>query len=166
MGTILPAFRWLDPPAALAGQAYAHALAHDQAGSDPRYAGLIAWCGFDYYSGPPPAGDAWERVRIWRAMKTPGVADGSDATRITFRAADAYGNHRPGVTGDVALFVRGPAVLIGSNPFPFGEPGGVGGAFLRSVPAATGAVTITARHPGLGEAAVAVRVSQAHAGTA
>ena len=62
------------------------------------------------------------------------VADGSDATRITFRAADAYGNHRPGVTGDVGLSVRGPAVLIGSNPFPFGESGGVGGAFVRSVP--------------------------------
>jgi beta-galactosidase len=295
VGTILPTFRWFDPAAALAGQAYAHALAHDQAGSDPRYAGLIAWCGFDYYSGPPPAGDAWERVRSWRAMKTPGVADvfrvpkpgaavyraqadpattpvivpaffwddrtppgatamfatncdrleiyldgehhatatpevatfgnlrhppafadlavtggtlpdlrvdgytaggarpaatllmtadtsrdrlvltaddavitadGSDATRITFRAADAHGNHRPGVTGDVALSVRGPAVLIGSNPFPFGESGGVGGAFLRSVPGTPGTVTVTARHPVLGEAAVAVRVSPAYAGTA
>jgi beta-galactosidase len=94
------------------------------------------------------------------------VADGSDATRITFRAADAYGNHRPGVTGDVALSVRGPAVLIGSNPFPFGESGGVGGAFLRSVPGTTGTVTVTARHPSLGEAAVAVRVNPAYAGTA
>jgi len=94
------------------------------------------------------------------------TADGSDATRITFRGADAYGNHRPGVTGDVALSVRGPAVLIGSNPFPFGESGGVGGAFLRSLPGETGTVTVTARHPGLGEAAVAVRVCQAYAGTA
>ena len=83
-----------------------------------------------------------------------------------FRAADAYGNHQPGVTGDVALSVRGPAVLIGSNPFPFGESGGVGGAFLRSVPGTTGTVTVTARHPSLGEAAVAVRVSRAYAGTA
>ena len=295
VGTILPTFRWFDPPAVLAGQAYAHALVHDQAGSDPRYAGLIAWCGFDYYSGPPSASDAWGRIRNWRGMKTPGVADvfrvpkpgaavyraqadpaarqvivpaffwdnrtppgaaamfatncdrleiyldgehhatatpevatfgnlghppafadltvaggalpdvrvdgyivggarpaatllmtadtsrdrlvltaddaaivadGSDATRITFRAADAYGNHRPGVTGDVALSVRGPAVLIGSNPFPFGESGGVGGAFLRSVPGKTGTVTVTARHPSLGEATVAVRVSRAYAGTA
>jgi beta-galactosidase len=70
------------------------------------------------------------------------------------------------VTGDVALSVRGPAVLIGSNPFPFGESGGVGGAFLRSVPGETGTVTVTARHTSLGEAAVAVRVSPAYAGTA
>jgi len=297
VGTIVPTFRWFDPPAVLAGQAYAHALVHDQAGSDPRYAGLIAWCGFDYYSGPPAAGDPWGQVRNWRAMKTPGVVDvfrvpkpgaavyrtqagasaaaagpvilpaffwddrtppgaaamlatncdrleiyldgehhatatpetatfgnlghppafadltvaggalpdlrvdgytagdakpaatllmtartsrdrlmlaaddaaitgdGSDATRITFRAADAYGNHRPGTAGDVTLSVSGPAVLVGTNPFPFGESGGVGGAFLRSVPGKTGTVTVTARHPRLGKATAAVRVTQPYADT-
>jgi beta-galactosidase len=86
------------------------------------------------------------------------VADGSDATRITFRAADAHGNHRPGVTGDVTLSVTGPAVLIGSNPFPFGESGGVGGSFLRSIPRRAGTVTVTARHPILPAAAVGVKV--------
>ena len=60
VGTILPTFRWFDPPAVLAGQAYAHALAHDQSG-------------------------------------------------------------------------------------------GVGGAFLRSVPGTTGTVTVTARHPASGK---------------
>ena len=39
VGTILPTFRWFDPPAVLAGQAYAHALVHDQAGSDPAVRG-------------------------------------------------------------------------------------------------------------------------------
>jgi hypothetical protein len=34
------------------------------------------------------------------------------------------------------------------------------------VPGQTGTVTVTARHPGLGQAAVAVRVSPAYAGTA
>ena len=290
VGTIDPTFRWFDPPAVLAGQADAHALVHDQAGWDPRYAGLIAWCGFDYYSGPPAAGGPWGQVRNWRAMKTPGVVDvfrvpkpgaavyrtqagasaaaagpvilpaffwddrtppgaaamlatncdrleiyldgehhatatpetatfgnlghppafadltvaggalpdlrvdgytagdakpaatllmtartsrddaaitgdGSDATRITFRAADAYGNHRPGTAGDVTLSVSGPAVLVGTNPFPFGESGGVGGAFLRSVPGKTGTVTVTARHPRLGKATAAVRVTQPYADT-
>jgi beta-galactosidase len=294
VGAFRPSFLWFDPPAALAAQAYAHALAHDQAHADPRYAGLLAWCGFDYYSGPPPANDAPARLRNWHAMKTPGVADvfralkpaaavyqsqadpatrpvirpaffwdnrtppgaaamfatncdrleislggrhhatvtpdaatfgrlphppafadltaagtplpdlradgyagdstrpaatllmtadtsrdrllltaddaavvadGSDATRITFRATDAYGNHRPGVTGDVTLSVAGPAVLIGSNPFPFGMSGGVGGAFLRSVPGETGTVTVTARHATLGEAAVTVRVGPVRSGS-
>lgn len=289
VGAFRPAFRWFDPPAALADQAHAHALAHDQAGADPRYAGLLAWCGIDYYSAPSPHG----AYKDWDSMRTPGVidvfrapkpgaaiyqaqadpaarpviapvffwdnatppgaqamfatncdrleiflggrhhasvipdaerfghlphppafadltvaagtplpdlrvdgylaggaaadsaepavtllmtadrsrdrlllsaddativADGSDATRITFRATDAHGNHRPGVTGDVRLSVAGPAVLIGSNPFPLGESGGVGGAFLRSVPRRAGTVTVTARHPGLPAAAVAVRI--------
>jgi beta-galactosidase len=293
VGAFDPGFRWFDPPAVLGAQAYAHALVHDQARADRRYAGLLAWCGFDYYSGPPPASDTAAAVRDWHSMKTPGVADvfrvpkpaaavyqsqadpaakavivpaffwddrtppgsgamfgtncdrleiflggahyatvtpdtatfghlahppafadltvaagalpdlrvdgyagvgaqpaatllmtadtsrdrlaltaddtaiaadGSDATRITFRATDAYGNHRPGVTGDVTLAVTGPAVLVGTNPFPFEEFGGVGGAFLRSIPGQTGTVTVTARHRTLGAAAVTVRVTRVRSG--
>jgi beta-galactosidase len=83
-------------------------------------------------------------------------ADGSDATRVTFRAADAYGNHRPNVTGNVALSITGPAVLVGDNPFAFGDYGGVGGAFIRSLPARTGLARITAEHPSLGRASVQI----------
>ena len=43
-------YRWTDPPALLARQAVYHAQAHDIAQSDPRYAGLLAWCAFDYAS--------------------------------------------------------------------------------------------------------------------
>ena len=89
------------------------------------------------------------------------VADGSDATRITFRATDAHGNHRPKTRGDVTLSVTGPAVLIAANPFPLGESGGVGGAFVRSVHGRTGAVTVSARHPALPAAVVALRVGPA-----
>jgi hypothetical protein len=60
--------------------------------------------------------------------------------------------------------VAGPAVLVGTSPFPFGESGGVGGAFLRSVPGKTGTVTLTARHRTLGAAAVAVRVAPVRSG--
>jgi beta-galactosidase len=68
------------------------------------------------------------------------------------------------VTGDVTLAMTGPAVLVGTNPFPFEEFGGVGGAFLRSVPGQTGTVTVTARHRTLGEAAVTVRVTRVRSG--
>ncbi|MBV9449354.1 MAG: beta-galactosidase [Streptosporangiaceae bacterium] len=85
-------------------------------------------------------------------------ADGSDATRITFRAVDAYGNQRPDTTGEVALSVTGPAVLVGDNPFPFGTYGGVGGAFVRSIPDRTGLVRVTAEHPDLGRASVRILV--------
>jgi beta-galactosidase len=77
-------------------------------------------------------------------------ADGTDATRLIFRAVDAYGNQRRFVTGLVHLSLAGPATLIGDNPFDFGAYGGVGGAFLRSKPGQAGPVSVTAHHPGLG----------------
>jgi beta-galactosidase len=83
-------------------------------------------------------------------------ADGTDTTRVTFRAVDAYGNHRPHVTGDVTLSLTGPGELSGDNPFPLGTAGGVGGAFLRSIPARTGTVTVTASHAGLGSSMIRV----------
>ncbi len=92
------------------------------------------------------------------------TADGSDATRITFRAVDGHGNQRRYVTGGVSLALRGPAVLVGDNPFPFGEYGGVGGAFVRSLPGRTGLVTIRAEHAALGKATIAVRVVPPAAG--
>ena len=93
------------------------------------------------------------RDRLWLAAEASAIeADGTDATRITFRALDAYGNQRPHVTGPVTLAVAGPATLIGDNPFPFAEYGGVGGCFLRSRPGRTGVVTVSVRHPSLGRA--------------
>ncbi len=284
VGALNPTYRWFDPPPVLANQAFAHALAHDQAQSDIRYAGVLAWAGFDYYS-------AARNRKNWNTLRTPGVidtfrvpkpgaaiyqsqadpatravivpvffwdsrsapadpgpgsmfatncdrleifaggihlttatpdrqrfghlahppafadltmhsgtlpdlrvdgytgtrlaavllmsadtsrdqlrltaddttitADGSDATRVTFRATDAYGNHRPHMTGALTLTLTGPAVLIGQNPFAFGSYGGVGGAFVRSVPGKTGQVTVTARHATLGSASVRVTVAAA-----
>jgi beta-galactosidase len=87
------------------------------------------------------------------------AADGSDATRLTFRALDAYGHQRPHVTGSVALELTGPATLLGDNPFPFAEYGGVGGAFVRSLPGQTGAVQVTARHRALGDATVGLAIN-------
>ena len=63
------------------------------------------------------------------------AADGRDATRAIFHAADAYGNIRPNVTGEVTLSITGPADLIGDNPFSFTAYGGVGGVFVRGWPA-------------------------------
>jgi beta-galactosidase len=287
VGALNHTYRWFDPPGVLANQAVAHALAHDQAQSDVRYAGLLAWAGCDYYSGS-------RSVKNWNTLRTPGVidtfrvpkpgaaiyqsqidpatrpvivpvffwdshspsagpgpdsmfatncdrleifaggihlatstpdrrrfghmahppafadltahghtfpdlrvdgyvgtrlaavllmsadtsrdrlqltaddttitADGSDTTRVTFRAADAYGNHRPGMTGKVTLTLTGPAVFIGQNPFAFGSYGGIGGAFIRSIPGKTGQVTVTAQHATLGSASVRVTVATARPG--
>jgi beta-galactosidase len=87
------------------------------------------------------------------------LADGTDATRVTFRAVDAYGNQRPRPGGQVSLSLAGPATLIGDNPFDFGTYGGVGGAFVRSEAGRAGLVTVTATHPTLGPATVRIRVA-------
>jgi beta-galactosidase len=87
-------------------------------------------------------------------------ADGTDATRLTFRALDAYGNQRPHATGPVSLSLTGPATLIGDNPFEFGAYGGVGGAFVRSQPGRPGLVSVTASHPVLGRARARVTVTR------
>jgi beta-galactosidase len=83
-------------------------------------------------------------------------ADGTDATRLWFRAVDRYGAPRPYVTGQVTLALDGPGVLIGDNPFDFAAAGGVGAAWLRSLPGSPGLVTITATHPALGAAITTV----------
>jgi beta-galactosidase len=97
------------------------------------------------------------RDHLVMAAEDPSIqADGTDATRLTFRAVDKYGNQRRFVTGLVQLAVAGPATLIGDNPFDFGAYGGVGGAFLRSKPGQPGPVSVTAHHPRLGWATVQV----------
>ncbi len=86
------------------------------------------------------------------------AGDGSDATRLSFRALDAYGNQRPYVSGDVTLALSGPGVIVGQNPFAFETYGGVGGVLIRSVADRTGVVTVKAEHPTLGAASVKLRV--------
>jgi beta-galactosidase len=84
-------------------------------------------------------------------------ADGSDATRAVFRAIDAFGNQRRYGSGQVTLTLSGPAELLGESPFEFGQYGGLGAVWIRSLAAQPGAVTLTASHPLLGQAEVQVR---------
>ena len=99
-----------------------------------------------------PAGDRL----VMTADDTQIIGDGSDATRVVFRAADAYGNQRRYASGEVSLHVTGPAELIGDNPFAFGEYGGLGAVWLRSLPGRSGPVTVIAGHPELGRARVVI----------
>jgi beta-galactosidase len=84
------------------------------------------------------------------------TADGSDATRVVFRALDAHGNQRPYVSGSVSLQVKGPALVVGDNPFAFADFGGVGAVWLRSLPGRAGLIRLTATHPTLGSSTVNV----------
>jgi beta-galactosidase len=87
-------------------------------------------------------------------------ADGTDATRVAFRAVDRYGNARPYVDGLVTLSIRGPAVLVGDNPLDFGATGGTGAVWIRSLPGSPGVVRVRASHPALGTAALKITIQE------
>jgi beta-galactosidase len=93
------------------------------------------------------------------------VADGSDATRAVFRAVDEYGNLRRYPAGQVTLTLTGPAILLGDNPFAFGDYGGLGAVWIRSLPGQTGTVTLAASLPQLGQAQVQLRSVPASRGS-
>ncbi len=89
------------------------------------------------------------------------VGDGSDTTRLSFRATDAFGNQRPYVTGDVSISGHGPAAIVGQNPFAFDQFGGVGGVIIRSEAGRSGTARFTASHPTLGSAQATLTVAKA-----
>ena len=82
-----------------------------------------------------------------------------DATRAEIRAVDTFGNTRPHTPGEVALELRGPALLVGANPFPLGETGGAGAVWIRTRATGSGPVTLTAHHPHLGSAKASLVVA-------
>jgi beta-galactosidase len=100
-----------------------------------------------------PAGDVLAMAADDAAIS----ADGSDATRVVFRAVDAYGNQRRYPAGQVTLTLSGPATLIGDNPFAFGAYGGLGAVWIRSLAGRPGIITLGASQPELGLAEVQVR---------
>jgi beta-galactosidase len=89
------------------------------------------------------------------------VGDGSDTTRLSFRATDAFGNQRPYVAGNVSISLHGPAAIVGQNPFAFGQFGGVGGVIIRSEAGRSGTAHVTVGHPTLGSAAANLTVARA-----
>jgi beta-galactosidase len=129
-----------------------------------------------------PAGD---RLEIW-ADDAELVADGSDATRVAFRAVDRYGAPRPYVAGSVAVEVDGPGAYVGdvvslaveatpqlvdpgesatvtatltNAAFPLGDNGGVGAVYVRTRAGAPGSITVRASHPTLGSGTVRIRAT-------
>jgi beta-galactosidase len=67
-------FAWTDPPALLARQATLHAQAQSQVRSEPAYAGMLAWAGFDYASLLGVNGIKWAGVADGFRIPKPGAA--------------------------------------------------------------------------------------------
>jgi beta-galactosidase len=90
------------------------------------------------------------------------IGDGSDATRVMFKVADKYGAERAFAKGVVSFTITGPGVIIGDNPFDLEPAGGVGAVWVRSSQGGAGKITVTARHPQLGQRQVTVTVAAEH----
>lgn len=86
--------------------------------------------------------------------------DGSDTTRLAFGAMDKYGSLRTTGTGEVALRISGPGIIIGDNPFELEGPGGVGAVWIKSLPGHTGRIEVEASHPSLGRRSIAIEVRE------
>lgn len=86
------------------------------------------------------------------------IADGSDATRVAFRAVDKFGAPRLHGGGTVAFSVKGPATLVGDNPFHLSDSGGSGAVWIRTLPGRAGRVRVTATHSTLGRKSLEIRV--------
>lgn len=86
------------------------------------------------------------------------LADGTDATRLVFRAADKFGEPRPFVIGDVTIELHGPGIIVGDNPFRWDDSGGAGAVWLRTLPNQSGKLHVTAAHPVLGKKSLELTV--------
>jgi beta-galactosidase len=84
-----PHYRRTDPPAVQREQGLLHAWVHERAAADPRYCGLLGWCGFDYPSG-------WTHAVA--GIKYPGVMD---FFRIPKLGAGFYRSQRDPARGPV-----------------------------------------------------------------
>ena len=134
-----------------------------------------------------PSGDRLEVVADDTAL----VADGSDATRVGFRAVDRHGAPRPYAGGDVTISVDGPATYVGevvtfrvvadpallspgqqstvtatltNGAFALGDNGGAGAIWIRSLPGAPGTVVVRVSHPTLGSGEVRIETTAPPAG--
>jgi beta-galactosidase len=45
---------------------------------------------------------------------------------------------------------------VGDSPFAFADAGGVGAVWIRTLPGATGTITVNASHPALGTATATI----------
>lgn len=84
------------------------------------------------------------------------IADGADTTRLLLRVVDKYGAQRAFASGQVALTLQGPGLIVGDNPFDLAPNGGAGAVWIRTLPGRAGVITVTATHATLGSHRVAI----------
>lgn len=89
-------------------------------------------------------------------------ANGSDATRLSFRTVDCYGAPRPYTKGLVGFEVMGPAQIIGDNPFDLEPSGGAGAVWIRTLPQKVGQIDVIVFHSVYGSTALSLDAIPPH----
>ena len=87
------------------------------------------------------------------------VGNGTDATRLEFRAVDKYGASRPFYGGQVSFEIAGPGQIVGDNPFDWEPSGGVGAIWVKANKCRGGHIIVAASHPVLGKVSLKIEVS-------
>jgi beta-galactosidase len=87
------------------------------------------------------------------------LADGIDATRVTFKVADEFGNVQPFAHAAIVFTIEN-GEIIGDNPFAL--VGGVGAIWIKSTEKA-GVIKLTAKHARLGTKIVEIKAQPATA---
>jgi beta-galactosidase len=87
------------------------------------------------------------------------VCDGADATRLVFQVVDKFGANRALAGGEVRFALSGPGTIVGDNPFALAESGGAGAIWIKTLPDASGLITVHATHSMLGKKSVEIKVS-------
>lgn len=102
--------------------------------------------------------DASQDQFLLAADDTAILGDGIDATRLIFQVTDKFGAPRYLAGGDVKLELAGPGVLVGDSSFSLADSGGVGAVWVKSRPASTGRITLTATHSSMGSKSVSIEI--------
>ena len=84
------------------------------------------------------------------------TADGSDATRVVFKVVDCFGADRLRGSGELRFELKGPGELVGDNPFPLADSGGVGAVWIRSRAGEQGRIGLEVVHSTFGAKSVSI----------
>lgn len=89
-------------------------------------------------------------------------ANGSDATRLSFRTVDHYGEPRPFTKGLVTINLTGPAQIIGDNPFDLEPSGGAGAVWIKTIAQKVGPIEVIVFHPVYGSTTLSLDAIPPH----
>ena len=99
--------------------------------------------------------------QLWLRADDPELlADGVDATRVSFGVEDKFGAMRAFASGEVEIKIDGPGELVGDRAFRLEDSGGAAAVWVKTLAGRTGVIRVQARHNALGAKTVEIRTRE------